>query len=240
MASYTPALLASLKHDVEETDIPLPAVGKKHGISKRTLLRLSDREGWKKRSERLRDLPPAARLLSEATALLTERGATQQAGLNRHPEVPAAGGPRRATAQTGPSSFEARDLRSLAPQDDGDRFADEMNAPTTAIARIERLVEKELDAEEAVRAQLGPLPRNPADAERTARTLSTLTQTLHALQRLRSGLGFQSHDDDDDIPRDIDEFRRELARRIDAFVASRTQRADAGGDSRPRVVDAVR
>ncbi len=47
--------------------------------------------------------------------------------------------------------------------------------------------ERELAAEEAVRAQLGPLARAPADAERCARTLATLTQTLHALARLRSG-----------------------------------------------------
>jgi hypothetical protein len=113
--------------------------------------------------------------------------------------------------------------------------------PSTSspIDRLERLVEKELDAEEAVRAQLGPLPRNPADAERTARTLSTLTQTLHALQRLRSGTGPDT-DNDDDMPRDIDEFRRDLARRIDAFVASRTQRADAGGDPDSDAVEAAR
>lgn len=114
-----------------------------------------------------------------------------------------------------------------------------MNAPTTAIDRLERLVEKELDAEEAVRAQLGPLPRNIADAERTARTLSTLTQTLHALQRLRSGTTPDIHDNDD-MPHDIDAFRRDLARRIDAFVASRTESANADGDSESRALDAIR
>lgn len=287
MARYTPDFLASVQHDVEETDMPLPAIAKKHGISKRTLYRLSHRQCWQKRSERLHDLPPAARLLGEATALLTERGKADAADIDvgrAKRSVPATPSPgaqaadavdvgtarsaplptlptRRATAQTGPSSTDlgstrdrtsnaqvgqgrlamARDLRSLAPQDDGDGSGN-AHVPSTssAIDRLERLVEKELDAEEAVRAQLGPLPRNPADAERTARTLSTLTQTLHALQRLRSGLGFQSHDDDDDMPRDIDEFRRDLARRIDAFVASRTQRADAGGDPESDAVDAVR
>lgn len=111
-----------------------------------------------------------------------------------------------------------------------------------AIERIQRLVEKELAAEEAVRAGLETSPRPPAEAERTARTLATLTQTLHALQRLRSGLtaNIGSNDDDDVpqdsmprdlVPEDIDEFRRDLARRIDAFVASRTDAGDADRDS---------
>ncbi len=34
-------------------------------------------------------------------------------------------------------------------------------------------------------------------------------------------------DPDYDMPADIDEFRNELARRIDAFVASRTDEGDA-------------
>ncbi len=90
------------------------------------------------------------------------------------------------------------------------------------IERIERLVERELEAEEAARKSLGSLPRPPADAERCARTLATLTQTLHALSRLRSGLLPDNGLSDNDMPRDIDEFRREFARRIRMFVQSRT------------------
>lgn len=109
-------------------------------------------------------------------------------------------------------------------------------APSAA-ERIARLVEKEIAAEEAMRAHLGALPRTPADAERAARTLATLTQTLHALARLRCGETPDIGGDDDDMPRDIDEFRRDLARRIDAFVASRTEPGDAPGHSEPAAVD---
>jgi hypothetical protein len=94
------------------------------------------------------------------------------------------------------------------------------------VARLEKLVEQEIAAEEAVRAQLGALPRKRADAQAAARTLTTLTEALHGLARLRAGV-HPGGPDDDDIPHDIDAFRRELARRIDAFVASRT---DAPGD----------
>lgn len=85
---------------------------------------------------------------------------------------------------------------------------------------------KEIEAEESARARLGGAQRKNT-AERSARTLATLTQTLHALARLRAGsLPDQETHYDDDMPRDIDEFRRDLARRIDAFVASRTDAAD--------------
>lgn len=229
MASYTPEFLASVRHDVEDTDLLLPAIAKKHEIGLRTLHRWIDKEGWKKRSERLRDLPPAARLLNEATALLTARGEAHT------PDTP----PRHCRFD-GTSAI-ADSERTATPSvlgprfrgDDTDGISSNPNgapAQLSAIERLERLVEKELDAEEAVRAQLGPLPRNAADAERTARTLSTLTQTLHALQRLRGGTIPDIHDDDD-MPRDIDEFRRELARRIEAFVASRTGQGDAGCNS---------
>jgi hypothetical protein len=91
---------------------------------------------------------------------------------------------------------------------------------TERIARLERLVEKEIAAEEHVRAQLGTLPRTPADGERSARTLATLTRTLHALQRLRCGAGLAGSAYDDDVPADIEEFRRELTRRLRAVLVS--------------------
>jgi hypothetical protein len=114
------------------------------------------------------------------------------------------------------------------------------DAAASPVARIERLVEKEIAAEEALRAQLGAVPRPPAEAERAARTLSILTQPLHALARLRSGETGPAWNDDDDMPADIDEFRRDLARRIDAFVASRTEPCDADGDCGPAAMDAAR
>ncbi|MCK9918583.1 hypothetical protein MXD81_56615 [Microbacteriaceae bacterium K1510] len=91
---------------------------------------------------------------------------------------------------------------------------------------IERLiagVSTELDIYEAMRARLKHLPQSPLDAERTARTLSALTTTLHRLQRLRAGhIENTPHDDYDDIPTDLDAFRDELARRINEFVRSRS------------------
>jgi len=205
---YAPELIALVRHRYENTDDTLTKIATDCWISERTINRWRDRDGWARRSERVRDVPPAMRALQEATAMLTVR-------------PPASPPPER-----GSESEEDAAPASAAP------------AAPSAIERIERLVEKELAAEEAARAQLGLLPRLPADAERSARTLATLTQTLQALARLRCGLppdgGF---DDDDDMPRDLDEFRRDLARRIDAFVASRTEPRHAPGDSGPAQLD---
>jgi hypothetical protein len=71
-----------------------------------------------------------------------------------------------------------------------------------------------------------------------------LTQTLQLIQRMRASAALEAErtrkdngHDDDDLPADIDAFRDELARRIDAFVASRTGAAGAGGDGSVKAVD---
>jgi hypothetical protein len=205
MARYTPELIASVRYDYENTDKSLHRIAVDHEISTRGVHRLRDRGGWGRRSERVRELPPAMRALREATQLLAQPGSAD------HDPTPDC-------------------LRRSDPPLSGER------EKMTTIKRIERLVERELEAEEAVRARLGPLPRPPADAERCARTLATLTQTLHALARLRSGLLPDSGLTDDDMPRHIDEFRREFARRIRIFVESRT---GGGGRERVPAVDAA-
>jgi hypothetical protein len=92
---------------------------------------------------------------------------------------------------------------------------------------------------ETMRASLGKEPLRPMDAERTARTLSVLAETLSKLRRQRLAATPQAGSDhDNDMPADIDEFRNELARRIRAFIASRTDRGDAGADA-ARPVTAV-
>lgn len=214
----TPELVASIGYAYQhEPEKSVRRIAADHGISLRTLNTLIERERWPLRRDRRRDqerdLPPAMRLLREASGLIAARAA--DAGSQRHdapPSVPA-------IADAPMMSVEA----ALPDQ-------------TDAIERLARLVERELCAEEAVRAQFGALPRPPAEAERAARTLATLTQTLHALQRLRCGLvPDQGAIADDDFPHDLDEFRLELARRIEAFMESRGDEEDARDDRSARV-----
>jgi hypothetical protein len=62
-----------------------------------------------------------------------------------------------------------------------------------------------------------------------------MTQTLKQLQQLRSGApGRGGYVYDDDMPEDIDAFRLDLARRINAFVASRTGEENSDGDVAPQ------
>jgi hypothetical protein len=222
MARFTPEFVAGVRHDYEDTDKSLAQIAVDHAISERTVNRWRDRDGWARRSERVRGVPPATRALQEATALLARPPAdaaddgTVGWAKRSVPTIPAP------HAQTSRDDDHVGTARS-AP------LPTLPETPPSAIARIERLVEKELAAEEAVRAQLGPLPRPPAEAERAARTLATLTQTLHALARLRAGrLPGAGSRYDDDMPEDIDAFRIDLARRIDLFVASRTKPEDDG------------
>jgi hypothetical protein len=119
-----------------------------------------------------------------------------------------------------------------------------VDAPaTTARAgmagRVHDMVARELDAVERVLDVLAP--EGPGDAERAARTLASIARTLRELS-LMNDTGEQPEAataDDDDSPRDLDEFRRELARRINAFVDDRTGAglpvdADAERDPAPR------
>lgn len=91
------------------------------------------------------------------------------------------------------------------------------------VARIRRTVEREISTVEDSLARIDELvPRG--DAEKAARTLASLVKTLIELQRLEAGAGADTAKDPDEDGIDIDEFRRDLARRLDALRA--------GGDRR--------
>lgn len=105
---------------------------------------------------------------------------------------------------------------------------------TGVAARVQDVVERELKAVERVLDVLGPSDRG--EAERTARTLASLARTLRELAFINRTEETATSDepDDDPIPRDIDEFRYELARRIHAFVDARIASDDAvRGDAAP-------
>ncbi|MEA2883167.1 MAG: hypothetical protein QOH32_2423 [Bradyrhizobium sp.] len=87
-------------------------------------------------------------------------------------------------------------------------------------ARLEAQVEKQLRKVESLRGE-PPRGKRSIEAERVARTLATLTETLFKVRRLRQP-GNISGSNDDDLPADPDGFRLALAHRIEAFVRSRT------------------
>jgi len=211
MPRYAPELCASVIDQYLHTDKSTELIARDHAINERDVTRIRHAAGVPARGARVRSLPPAMVALVEARALLRAPG----------------GGP-------------CDDANAPPTPDPSPPLAALVVGGEPAIDRIQRLVEQELAAEEASRAQFGLLPRAPGDAERCARTLAILTRTLHALARLRGGATEQGLRHDDDVPADIDEFRRDLARRIDAFVAAETHGQDAHSDSGAAALDKVR
>ncbi len=87
--------------------------------------------------------------------------------------------------------------------------------------------ERELDAIDSILSVLGAA--DSAEAERSARTLASLARALKEVMRLAAPEQASDPDDDDPMPRDLDEFRRELARRIEALAAEAEGQAPGDG-----------
>ena len=215
MTRYTPEFLAALKQRYEETDQPMRPLALEFGIGISTLSAIVEREGWVKRSQRRRGRPEAS-LLSEAQALMTSlpgrSGATAHAELAFLPEAPPTPDPSppRAEPVIGP----AQEGRTRWRVEGGEK---------TAAERLEALLVKEIEAEEGAREALGEAPRLRAEADACARRLAIMTQTLQTLQKIREAQPVATRCPHcDDLPEDIDAFRNELARRIEAFMESRT------------------
>lgn len=90
-------------------------------------------------------------------------------------------------------------------------------------------------------AKGGTTPKDNADDSRSFAALTRTLRELTALDALndrdapQSGPQQNDEPDDDEVPRDIEEFRRELARRINAFVDE--QEGRHGGVSGDAAVD---
>ncbi|MBX9710067.1 MAG: hypothetical protein K2X60_03460 [Xanthobacteraceae bacterium] len=94
----------------------------------------------------------------------------------------------------------------------------DMSAPVgTLLARVSSAIEDELTQIEMI-VSGGTKLRERNQAERRARTLASLARTLREVMQLRAGEE-KTKRDDDAVPRDIGELRRQLARRLDRIVA---------------------
>lgn len=88
----------------------------------------------------------------------------------------------------------------------------------STIERVRCAVDREIAAVEAALSRLGSLTRRVPESERAARTLASLVKTLTELKRLETA---SDEGEADDGPADIDEFRRDLARRLHGLRESR-------------------
>lgn len=93
--------------------------------------------------------------------------------------------------------------------------------PATGVVLIDRVtdaIEREITLIEGIVGGVRIKPDRRTEAERRARTLASLARTLTELRRLRAGEE-KKPPDDDSIPRDLDDFRRALSRRLEQMVA---------------------
>jgi hypothetical protein len=85
--------------------------------------------------------------------------------------------------------------------------------------RLRRVIDAQMRVAERTLKVLGPA--SSAEAERTSRILATVSRTVQEITATAQGRMPADDADDDPVPRDIDEFRLELARRIRCFVDAR-------------------
>jgi hypothetical protein len=105
--------------------------------------------------------------------------------------------------------------------------------PNDLAERVSSAVEQQLQVIDAILARLPQEPGRSVEAERHARTLASLTRTLQALRQMgqqNDAASMRRADQHDDIPTDMDEFRRELARRLEAIVTAAESSRPAAGD----------
>ena len=86
------------------------------------------------------------------------------------------------------------------------------------LKRVSSAIERELTQIEIIICGTHVHPRHRTEAERRARTLASLARTLREVMLLRDREE-KSREDDDTVPRDLDELRRQLAQRLDELVA---------------------
>jgi hypothetical protein len=213
MLDITPEAWARARYDYEYTDRPTGDIARELGTSLNTLRDRARRWGWRLRGAPIPDEGPAPLAPPQGVAPpprapqlqpfpppqpvpLSEPGASSP---DREPLAPAADTALPAAA-TPPAADEPPPL-----PDDIPTVERLQGAVVAVLANIEAIVAK---------ARTGRT--HASENERAARALAALTRTLRELK------AFQTPPQElaDDTVDDIDEFRRALARKIDAFVAT--------------------
>jgi hypothetical protein len=207
-----PALVKQLRYEYEETSTPIDELAARAGMTRKPFYKRIHELGWSMRF-------PGRGGANHSSPLSTFDGKREAAAKVRHRKP----GPGPAT----PSSAQS----DLAKADSAEGKAVDAKPPAPATpavppldrqqlaARIQRSIERELDAIERVLDLLQP--QNGNEAERAARTLAALARTLREVATLDTDTSVEPDHDDDAGPRDMDEFRHDLARQIESIIAER-------------------
>jgi len=212
---FTLEAIGHARRRYEETDESMDRIAADLGVHRSTLDRLAKTEGWQLRKDRPpRDLPVALQLNLAATEILQAARAAGQPPVQPMPEPAEVD---RAMTDASLAEFEPAEAEPVA---------------ASLALRLEAAVDRELRKVENLREDAVLGGSRATEAERIARTLAALTQTLFKIRQLREP-GSVIADVDEDLPADADEFRRQLAHRIEALVRGRDDGRvpAAGGDA---------
>ncbi|PPQ43661.1 hypothetical protein [Rhodopseudomonas palustris] len=228
---FSQQALDDLRRRYVETEEPVQRIAEDYHIHRNTLERLAMQEGWPRRKDRPpRDMPVLLQINREATAALQQaRAIAAGAPL---PGLPPPAVDTEAAAPAPESEAEMAPVPEAASAAEAVTEASaatpaDQTSPEAALSlarRLERAVETQLRKVENLREDTTLGGHRAVEAERIARTLAALTQTLFKVRQLRDPERALSAADDE-MPADADGFRLELARRIETFVGGGHDRA---------------
>ncbi len=196
----SPELEASARHLYEQTLAPVEDIGAMLGLSKSTFYKRVKAWNWARRR--------ASAAHFEFARAFTTAAAVEQAKA----QLPEA---------------------DVAPADNAPSAAAPVVDRNALAARLLELVGHEMELIDKVFKSVGEIA--PDASDRTSRTIANLGRSLHEIHEFlkpptETNENQRDDADDDAVPLDIDEFRYELARRINEFVDARRSRASGTGD----------
>lgn len=219
---FSDEAIAHIRQRYEDSDDTVESIAADVGVSRFALERLAQRQGWRLRKHRPpRDLPQTLQMQLDAAATLLQARAADsgEAVAALPPLAQAVECEAEASVVTDTAATE-----TAAPEPADPAAAAAPEAALSLARRLERAVETQLRKVENLREDTTLGGHRAVEAERIARTLAALTQTLFKVRQLRDPERALSAADDE-MPADADGFRLELARRIETFVGGGTDRA---------------
>ena len=212
--TFTPEQIETARRLYDDPQTPLQDVAASLQITRRTLDARIAEWGWPARTALERNSNRARGTSSGRTTKAT-RNANKRPNRKRP-------SPKRSGAEPEP----AKPAKPNAGEH-VDSASPPLRSRKALAVRVQRVVERELDAIDSILGVLGAA--DSAEAERSARTLASLARALKEVMRLAAPEQASDPDEDDPVPRDLDEFRRELARRIEALAAEAEGQAAGDG-----------
>jgi hypothetical protein len=209
MPEPTPEAWAKIRHDYEHTDRPLAHICAEHDVTLPTMRYRMKVWEWKRRKPLIpRYGPPPVTPVTDDVSLPAERtaqgeeelGSVCHDGLAPSPDC-------HSPSQTDVNALVEKGKRHVAE-----------GADIAIVPRLQGMVARMLPAIEATIARLAAGTQHPREMEQAGRALSALTRALRELNAL---LSQHKADDDAPSPQDMDEFRRELSRRLRGIIEAR-------------------